>query len=223
MYRTIVISDIHGCFLTLKKLLEKIEYHSTDQLLILGDLIDRGPRSKEVLDFFLEVQKIGSPVVLLRGNHEVMFLDALRDSALEARFIRAGGDATLRSFGVDKVHDVPMPYIHLIQKMWSHYEDEFGIYVHAGLNFLKANIFEDEEPMYWSREMTIDPVKTGGRPVIHGHTPTRLSVIEQMINSKSLNYRINVDNGCVFPGEGYNQLMAYFPKTNHFVVQKNCD
>ena len=90
MSRTIVISDIHGCFLTLEKLLHKIDYKPTDHLVIVGDLIDRGPRSKEVLDLFLAICAKGHPLTILRGNHEVMLLDALRDQEAEPRFIRAG-------------------------------------------------------------------------------------------------------------------------------------
>lgn len=223
MSRTIVISDIHGCFLTLEKLLHKIDYKPTDHLVVLGDLIDRGPRSKEVLDLFLSIQAKGYPLTLLRGNHEVMFLDALKDSSLEPRFLRAGGDTTLRSFDVQSVSEVPLVYADLIRRTLNYYEDEDAIYVHAALNFSFADLFYDKESMFWEREMDIDPVRTGRRPVIHGHTPTVLTSIEAMIRNKDVAYEINVDNGCVFPKEGFHQLLAYFPQTNHFVVQKNCD
>ncbi|MDF2454379.1 MAG: pphA [Cytophagaceae bacterium] len=223
MSRTIVISDIHGCFLTLEKLLYKIDYNPTDHLVIVGDLIDRGPRTKEVLDLFLSIQSKGQSLTLLRGNHEVMLLDALRDREAEPRFIRAGGDATLRSFGVQHVADIPSPYLDLIMGTVNYYEDDHAIYVHAALNFEKEDLFEDTYSMYWVRTMTIDPIRTGGKPIVHGHTPTMLTSIEQMIANKNKYYRINIDNGCVFEGEGFNQLLAYFPETNHFVVQKNCD
>ncbi|MBC7486641.1 MAG: serine/threonine protein phosphatase [Cytophagaceae bacterium] len=223
MSRTIAISDIHGCFLTLEKLLHNINYQPTDHLVILGDSIDRGPRSKEVLDLFLSMQVKGQALTILRGNHEVMFLDALRDPGMEPRFIRAGGDAMLRSFGVRSVWDVPIVYSDMIRKTIDYFKDENALYVHAGFNFSNEDIFFDRESMYWEREMDIDPVKTGGRPVIHGHTPTLLTSIEKMIRLRDLDHEINIDNGCVFEREGFNQLIAYFPQTNHFVVQKNCD
>lgn len=223
MSRTIAISDIHGCFLTLEKLLHNIDYQPTDHLLILGDLIDRGPRSKEVLDFFLSIQAKGQRLTILRGNHEVMFLDALRDPSQEPRFIRAGGDATLRSFDVKSVQAVPARYIELIRNTMDHFEDEYGLYVHAALNFSNEDLFYDRESMYWEREMDIDPIRTAGRPVIHGHTPTLLTSIERMILRRDQDYEINIDNGCVFDKDGLNQLLAYFPQTNHFVVQKNCE
>ena len=223
MSRTIAISDIHGCFLTLEKLLHTIAYQPTDHLVILGDLIDRGPRSKEVLDLFLSFQAKGQPLTLLRGNHEVMLLDALRNPEAEPRFMRAGGDATLRSLGVKHVVDISPRYLDLIRATANYHQDAQAIYVHAALNFSNVNIFEDIESMYWQREMTVDPIRTGGRPVIHGHTPMMLTTIEHMIRNKNRDYRINIDNGCVFQEEGFHQLLAYFPETNHFVVQKNCD
>ena len=223
MSRTIAISDIHGCFLTLQKLLHNIDYKPTDHLVILGDLIDRGPRSKEVLDLFLSIYFKGQPLTILRGNHEVMLLDALRNPEAESRFIRAGGDATLRSFGVEHVVDIPSPYLDLIKATVNYHQDDDAIYVHAALNFEKEDIFEDTYSMYWVRTMIIDPIRTGGRPVIHGHTPLMLTTIEAMISNSDNYYEINIDNGCVFEEEGFHQLLAYFPQTNHFVVQKNCD
>ncbi len=223
MGRTIAISDIHGCFLTLEKLLQTIAYQPEDHLVILGDLIDRGPRSKEVLDLFLSIKAKGQSLTLLRGNHEVMLLDALKDPGKELRFVRAGGADTLLSFGVSSVRAIPDEYLSLLKSTVDYFEDEHALYVHAALNFSKADLFEDRESMYWHREMTVDPIRTQGRPVVHGHTPTVLTTIEQMIANKNKDYRINIDNGCVFQGEGFNQLLAYFPETNHFVVQKNCD
>jgi len=223
MSRTIAISDIHGCFLTLERLLHKIDYQPTDHLVILGDLIDRGPRSKEVLDFCLSIKAKGQRLTILRGNHEVMLLDALRNPATESRFIFAGGDATLRSLGVHRVRDIPLHYLDLIKSTINFYEDEYALYVHAALNFENDDLFEDTYSMFWVRTMMIDPVRTGGRPVIHGHTPTVLTSIEEMIRRRDQDYEINIDNGCVFEREGFNQLLAYFPQTNHFVVQKNCD
>ncbi len=223
MSRTIAISDIHGCFLTLEKLLHKIDYKATDHLIVLGDLIDRGPRSKEVLDLFLSLRAKGQQVTLLRGNHEVMLQDALRDFTLEERFLNAGGDATLRSFGVQTVEEIPFVYTNLIYGMINYYEDKEAIYVHAALNFSNADLFSDTKSMYWQREMKIDPARTAGRPVIHGHTPVVLTSIEAMIQQREKDYEINIDHGCVFEREGFHQLLAYFPQTNHFVVQKNCD
>ena len=223
MGRTIVLSDIHGCFFTLEKLLHKIQYQPTDHLLILGDLIDRGPRSKEVLDLFLSIRAKGQRLTILRGNHEVMFLDALRDPSLKPRFVRAGGDATLRSFGVQSVQEIPSVYVDLIGQTMDYFEDQDALYVHAAFNFSNKDFFSDKESMYWERKMDIDPIRTGGRPVVHGHTPTVLTSIEEMIQRREQDYEINIDNGCVFESEGLNQLLAYFPATNHFVVQKNCD
>jgi serine/threonine protein phosphatase 1 len=96
--RTLVVGDIHGCLTALKKLLELANLKPGDRLVTLGDMVDRGQNSRGVLELLMDLYKkeILTP---LRGNHEVMFLEAAQGSSknwLEA----AGGRATLMSFGV---------------------------------------------------------------------------------------------------------------------------
>ena len=96
--RTVVVGDIHGCLTALKKLLELANLKPGDRLVTLGDMVDRGQNSRGVLELLMDLYKkeILTP---LRGNHEVMFLEAAQGSSknwLEA----AGGRATLMSFGV---------------------------------------------------------------------------------------------------------------------------
>ena len=68
---TYVIGDIHGCFLTLQSLLDKIEFSSTDQLWLVGDLVNRGPRSLDVLRW---TRDLGERVITVLGNHDVHLL-----------------------------------------------------------------------------------------------------------------------------------------------------
>ena len=96
--RTLVVGDIHGCLTALKKLLELANLKPGDRLVTLGDMVDRGQNSRGVLELLMDLYKkeILTP---LRGNHEVMFLEAAQGSSknwLEA----AGGRATLMRFGV---------------------------------------------------------------------------------------------------------------------------
>ena len=76
--RSFAITDIHGCANTLDALLDQIGLSQSDHLYLLGDYIDRGPRSKEVLDILLALQRKQYPMTVLRGNHEQLFLDALQ-------------------------------------------------------------------------------------------------------------------------------------------------
>lgn len=94
------IGDIHGEISLLDSLLGAILEHDPDQIIFLGDYIDRGPHSKEVVDRILELEV---PVTCLMGNHELMMLNALEDSVYGnnpmEQWYRNGGESTLVSFG----------------------------------------------------------------------------------------------------------------------------
>lgn len=76
--KTIIIGDIHGCFTEFTELLEKCEIGSEDRLILLGDLMDRGPKSREVFEKVCELKEsMGDRFYLVRGNHEEMLLDAI--------------------------------------------------------------------------------------------------------------------------------------------------
>ncbi|MGE4545406.1 MAG: metallophosphoesterase family protein [Pedobacter sp.] len=81
--RLIAVGDIHGCIDQLKNLIAKINPCPKDQLVFLGDYIDRGPDSRGVLEFLIDFQKQFPQTVYLRGNHEQLFLDALTESAVK--------------------------------------------------------------------------------------------------------------------------------------------
>jgi len=199
MSRKFVITDIHGCASTFKKLVkEKIKLSKNDELFLLGDYIDRGPDSKGVLDFIIELQRDNYRVKCLRGNHEEFLLYALRD---EREFYhwktRNGGATTLRSFGVSTVQDIPVQYINFIQQLPYYFETEEYLMVHAGFNFEVDDPFEDKQAMLMIRNFKIDTDFLNGRKILHGHTPTQLSqIITNVENRDAL--EINLDAGCVY-------------------------
>jgi serine/threonine protein phosphatase 1 len=96
--RTIAIGDIHGCPAALDALIAVIAPGAEDTLITLGDYIDRGPRSRDVLDRLIALGRRCRLVPLL-GNHEEVLLDALRDVTALRRWITLGGTDTLRSYG----------------------------------------------------------------------------------------------------------------------------
>ena len=80
-----VISDIHGCFITFKQLVEEvIKLNKSDQLCLLGDYVDRGPSTQAVLDYIIELIELGYNIFPLRGNHEN---DLLEYAKGEPRFL----------------------------------------------------------------------------------------------------------------------------------------
>lgn len=95
-----VIGDIHGEIVLLDRLLEAISKHHPQEIIFVGDYIDRGPHSREVLD---RIMDLDSPAACLMGNHELMMLNALEDYALGSNpmelWYRNGAEATLQSFG----------------------------------------------------------------------------------------------------------------------------
>ncbi|MGD8989304.1 MAG: metallophosphoesterase family protein, partial [Syntrophobacterales bacterium] len=96
--RTLVIGDIHGCLGKLQLLMDKLDPRpDRDQLIFLGDYIDRGENSSGVLDYLLELRKTFTDTIFLMGNHEKMFLDFL-SGVDRALFIYNGGESTLRSY-----------------------------------------------------------------------------------------------------------------------------
>jgi serine/threonine protein phosphatase 1 len=192
--RTFVIGDVHGCAATLRRLVEELlRPLPGDRIYLLGDLIDRGPDSRGVLDFIFELRERGLSVESVRGNHEEMFLQADDDHLLEL-WGANGGLATLASFRADGPGDIPRRYRDFLDSLPLYILlDDFFI-VHAGLNFDRPSPFDDTEAMLWTRSSYVDRQRIGGRRLICGHTPVPRSLLEVSLNSN----KIMIDNGCVF-------------------------
>lgn len=94
------IGDIHGEYRLLERLLESVQRFRPDHILFVGDYIDRGAHSKEVVDLIMQ---LGGEVTCLMGNHEMMMLNAIEDLGIGYNPIELwyynGGEATLQSFG----------------------------------------------------------------------------------------------------------------------------
>jgi len=83
MSRLFAIGDIHGCFKPFYELVvDTIALKKDDRLILLGDYIDRGPQSKEVIDFIMDLKEAGFSVTPLMGNHEAMLLESYADTGL---------------------------------------------------------------------------------------------------------------------------------------------
>jgi serine/threonine protein phosphatase 1 len=134
----LAIGDVHGCLTALDTLLGFVRPGPADQLVFLGDYIDRGPDSKGVLDRLLELRR-KFDVVNLRGNHEVMMLAAATGWD-NFRFWRAcGGVEALESYagpdGAGTLDDIPDAHWHFVENRcvdW--YETESHVFVHANLH-----------------------------------------------------------------------------------------
>jgi len=194
--RRFVIPDIHGCALTLDRLLrEVIHLKRRDELYLLGDYIDRGPSSREVLDILMGLVMKGYRVFPVRGNHEEMLLESCHDREMFKMWLRNGGRATLDSFGIEDTREIPLPYRRFLAEMPYYRVLPDFVLVHASLNFAITDPFTDREAMLWSRSLEVRPERIGGRRVIGGHTPMSRSEILRGLSAD----RIVLDNGCVYP------------------------
>ena len=120
-----VIPDVHGCIKTLRYLLEdRIDLQKDDTVFFLGDYIDRGPDSKGLIDYLMNLQNSGYNIRCIRGNHEDYCIRAWEDdqkkilfhSAIEKDWRRNGGTKTLESFGVKRPRDIDKTYIDWMKK-----------------------------------------------------------------------------------------------------------
>lgn len=203
--RRIVVGDVHGCFNTLVELLEKkVEIGSNDKIYFLGDLIDRGPRIKETVDYAMDLCSKGLACVI-RGNHEEMLLSSLGDPSNFEIWMYNGAEDTLASFGAQTPRDIGEEYINFFNSLPYYIEFEDFVLVHGDLNFKSENPFQDKYHMVWGRSQIVIPEKINYRKLVVGHTPTPLSKIISSLNT----WKIYLDGGCVYARQSYYTELGY--------------
>ena len=179
MKRTLVISDIHGEYELFDALLKKINYnHEEDQLILLGDYIDRGPKSKDVLNRVMDLKEKGA--IVLRGNHDEMMVHAVDDEPkARDRWARNKGEVTLQTYdpSIDKIQipdcDEFEKHVEFIRSLDYFYETDDYIFVHGGVE--PGTPVEESDPfkLIWIREEFYLGYN-GEKTVVFGHTPTSI-------------------------------------------------
>ena len=232
-----VIPDIHGCSRSLRALIEEQIVPSVgDQLLFLGDYVDRGPDSKGVLDYVIWLEARGYDVVALKGNHEEFFVKSWDEEQTLKKFLffkqgntsknqwlKHGGKETLESFGTDDLAEIPEHYIEWMRKLKLYHETGKFVLVHAGLNFKIEDPFSDEWAMLWLKDYKIIPKKIGHRKLIHGHVPVNLEFIDISLKNPRQPF-IDLDNGCYMINRpGYGNLVALELGSMELKIQPNLD
>ena len=214
------IGDIHGGAVTFKALLDKINLRHEDRLYLLGDYVDRGSDSKGVLDIILELMACGYDVRPVRGNHDDMFLKAVKGDNQKASldYLDFWGLNTLVSFDVSFACDIPEQYSNLIESMpLIHVEDDY-VFVHAGLDMSEDDPVSQSSryKMMWVETEIVDIDKLGGRALVVGHRIKSLDVIHA---SLSTNY-IHLDNGAFSNVQpDYGNLLALNLDTKELTLQ----
>jgi serine/threonine protein phosphatase 1 len=210
------IGDIHGCLdalLSLEALIvaDAEGVPGEKWLVYLGDYVDRGPRSAQVIDHLIAAAPPGFRRICLRGNHEAMMLSALDDPLALDDWLALGGDATLLSYGVNaeeiealrrggratrrlnvvRAH-VPQEHIAFLKDLVAMLSVPGYVFVHAGLRPGVSFMDQDAEDMVWIRGEFLDAMHDFGAIVVHGHTIAP--------EPELLTGRIGIDTGCFMSG-----------------------
>jgi len=172
--RLLVIGDIHGYLTPLNLLLDYLKPDLEDTVVALGDYLDRGPNSKEVLLKLFQL-KLVTNLHMLIGNHDLMFLESIHFQRFNADWLLYGGLQTLESFGVDLANPdfqlFDAKIIDFLKSECSRYwENDQHIFVHAGVDPSLPLDQQTDKLLFWEK---LDPDFCGhqsGKKVVCGHT-----------------------------------------------------
>lgn len=187
--RLLAVGDIHGCLDLLRQLLAKVAPGTEDQVVFLGDYIDRGPDSRGVIDYLLEFRACWPQTVFLKGNHEAMLLDYLAGRE-RLRYLLNGGETTLYNYRGEEGLQIPAEHLQFLHGLRLYFETEHFIFAHAGLRPEVSLKNQQEEDLLWIREDFLNSNYCWGKTVVFGHTPLRKPQLSDD--------RIGLDTGAVY-------------------------
>ncbi len=194
MKKIFAIGDIHGCVKKLRRLLEipAIDF-GHDTLVFMGDYVDRGPYSFEVVAYLLELKERCPNTVFLKGNHEAMLLDYLAGTD-ELTYLANGGRHTLDSYlnhaQPQDSETIPASHLEFFNNLRLYYETEDYIFVHAGLRNKVPLEKQSPADLLWIRRKFIRSNYDFGKRVIFGHTPFKAPLVQSN--------KIGIDTGAVY-------------------------
>lgn len=177
--RILAIGDIHGCSIAFDTLIDAVKPQPEDKIVTLGDYVDRGPDSKGVIQRLIGLHDKGQ-LTALRGNHEVMMLQARKHNLKKSHWLGKGGDATLASYSKSskagkllKIPDKHWDFIENVCVDW--YETERHFFVHANAY---SHIPLTEQPdymLFWEKFGNQEP-HFSGKIMVCGHTSQKSGV-----------------------------------------------
>ena len=199
---TVAIGDIHGMFREVEKLLEHIDRfietkwgNDRFKLIFLGDYIDRGPYSKQVIKKLRSLES--ENYIFLKGNHEEMMIKSVSGETEKMRFLVSGGEATIQSYGgftQEFYSDLAW-----MTTLSTSYEDDKRFFVHAGIDPDTSLEDQSDEAKLWIRRKFIVDDRRFEKYVVHGHTPTTKNPPFTGRADIRLN-RCNLDSGACYGG-----------------------
>jgi serine/threonine protein phosphatase 1 len=216
--KTYIVGDIRGRCAQLVSLLEMLPRDpETDTLVFLGDLVDRGADAPGCVDHVSKLcRENPERVICLRGNHEQMVLDFLEGWSHLWLTPVVGGERTFQQYTgqsvrIDTEKDLeemrlvfqksfPAEHLSFMRELPFYHEDEYAIYVHAGLDEGKHPSESSTTSLLWMRDM--DFYKNyRGKPCVFGHTPTPLLPLRGRLGR----HGIYISHSAVGLDTGYNQ------------------
>lgn len=189
--RTIAVGDVHGCAQALAALVEAIDLQPADALVVLGDVVDRGPDSRGALELLIELAA-RRRVAFILGNHEQMLLDAVDGLMPIQEWLAYGGAATLDSYGKNfGVNGVDPRHIEFLRTWDDYFETPGHFFAHANYlsNWPLASQPWDE--LRWQSLVDRTPtLHQSGKTAVLGHTSQKDGEI------LNLGYLVCIDTYC---------------------------
>ena len=212
------IGDIHGDLKQLQGILQAIEQDienravTDHRLIFVGDLVDRQPSSKQVIDLLIKAAAQGKPWTVLRGNHDRLFAMFLRDPTAADPILRPdytwlhprmGGRETLASYGVEysdnkslqqlhaeAVAAVPQAHLRYLEALPNVWQNDQYFFCHAGVKPSIPLNQQTEDDLIWIRGPFHASTEKYAKIIVHGHTP-----IDDVTHYGN---RINIDTGAAW-------------------------
>ncbi len=216
--RTYAIGDIHGHIELLREVHSWIAAdqakHGAAPIVHVGDLVDRGPDCRGVVEYLRTGVEAGQDWVVLKGNHDRMFANYIRDINYHDPCLRTdlsylhpkiGGAATLESYGVKNAADRPLAPVHaeavaavpeahlqFLESRSTYYQRGGVIYVHAGIRPGIPIEQQTEDDLVWIRKGFLEDTRDFGALIVHGHTAL----------DAPMHYgnRVNIDSSAAYGG-----------------------
>jgi len=208
------IGDVHGCLRELQALERHIEEDARTLpgqklIVMLGDYVDRGSSSAQVLNHLLAPAPAGFTRICLAGNHEIAMLDYLEGRISLQSWLAMGAEPTLFSYGIDHSHlrdlhrndrevdeairdVIPAAHRAFLRSMPILVEADRYVFVHAGIRPGVELARQTDHDLVFIRSDFFDQAHLLTRYVVHGHTPVEEAKREGM--------RVNLDTGAFFSG-----------------------
>lgn len=215
--RAYVVGDIHGRVDLLRRLHDMVAADSLTSpvtrnvLVYLGDYVDRGDSSRQVIEFLMQQELQGFEIVHLIGNHEEMMLTFLDDPSIGPNWIGNGGGETLLSYGIHNpghravlepgtletlsqalAAELPKEHVNFLHGLaTSHVEGDY-MFVHAGIMPGVSLDLQTRADLLWIRDEFLSSHADHGKCIVHGHTITREVAFR--------GNRIGIDTGAFYTG-----------------------